>query len=125
MTNLLWPGDERAGELMTDQALLQSMVAVESAWLKALVDVGLAPAECAGVDLSQLVGEQDCDILADAAEGGGNPVIGLVALLRERAAPAVSWWVHRGLTSQDVLDTALMLGVRTVVDHLISIVAEQ
>ena len=36
------------------------------------------------------------------AEGGGNPVIGLVALLRQRAAPAVAPWIHRGLTSQDV-----------------------
>jgi 3-carboxy-cis,cis-muconate cycloisomerase len=125
MTNFLWPGDGRAGDLMTDQALLQSMVAVESAWLKALVDAGLAPVECAGVDLWQLVGEQDCDTLADAAEDGGNPVIGLVALLRERAAPAVGWWVHRGLTSQDVLDTALMLGIRVVVEHLRKLVVEQ
>ncbi|WP_375481402.1 lyase family protein [uncultured Mycobacterium sp.] len=125
MTNLLWPGDGRAGDLMTDRALLQSMVAVESAWLKALVDAGLAPVGCASVDLSQLVGEQDCDTLAEAAEDGGNPVTGLVALLRERAAPAVRWWVHRGLTSQDVLDTALMLGIRAVVEHLRKLVVEQ
>src|SRR5579884_281910 len=125
MTNLLWPGDERAGELMTDRALLQSMVAVESAWLKALVETGLAPAECAGVDMAQLVGEQDRKMLTEAAEGGGNPVIGLVGLLRERADPAVGWWIHRGLTSQDVLDTALMSGIRVVVDHLTSILVEQ
>ena len=43
MTNLLWPGDQRAGELMSDAALLGSMVAVESAWLDALVAAGLAP----------------------------------------------------------------------------------
>ena len=36
MTNLLWPGDQRAGDLMSDAALLASMVAVESAWLDAL-----------------------------------------------------------------------------------------
>ena len=48
MTNLLWPGDHRAGELMTDAALLESMVAVESAWLDALADAGLAPADCTG-----------------------------------------------------------------------------
>ncbi len=48
MTNLLWPGDHRAGEHMTDQALLRSMVAVESAWLRALSAAGLAPVDCAG-----------------------------------------------------------------------------
>ena len=65
-----------------------------------------------------MVGEHDCEQLALTAEDGGNPVIGLAALLRERTAPAVAAWVHRGLTSQDVVDTSLMLGVRAVVNHL-------
>ena len=85
MTNLLWPGDHRAGEHMTDRALLESMVAVESAWLRALSAAGLAPAECADADLSNLLGHNDCEPLAVTAEDGGNPVIGLVALLRQRA----------------------------------------
>jgi 3-carboxy-cis,cis-muconate cycloisomerase len=125
MTNLLWPGDDRAGQLMTDQALLQSMVAVESAWLGALAAAGLAPADCAGADLWHLVGQRDCELLAVTAEDGGNPIIGLVALLRERAIPAIAPWIHRGLTSQDVLDTSLMLGVRDVADRLISQLGEQ
>jgi len=125
MTNLLWPGDERAGEHMTDQALLQAMVAVESAWLNALVAAGLAPAGCAGADLWHLVGADDREQLALTAEDGGNPVIGLVGLLRQRAAPPVASWIHRGLTSQDVLDTGLMLASRAVVEHLISQLAEQ
>ncbi len=125
MTNLLWPGDHRAGEHMTDQALLRSMVAVESAWLRALSAAGLAPVDCAGVDLWQLVGEHDCELLALTAEDGGNPVIGLVVQLRERAVPAVAAWIHRGLTSQDVVDTGLMLAVRAVVNHLTVQLSEQ
>lgn len=125
MTNLLWPGDHRAGELMTDQSLLRSMVAVESSWLGALAAAGLAPADCAGADLWHLLGRDDCELLAVTAEDGGNPIIGLVALLRERAVPAIAPWIHRGLTSQDVLDSSLMLAVRTVVDHLISQLTEQ
>ncbi|MDP7721132.1 lyase family protein [Mycobacterium sp. TY814] len=116
MSNLLWPGDERAGEQMSDRALLQSMVAVESAWLGALGTAGLAPVS--GADLRKLVGEQDCERLAVTAEDGGTPVIGLVALLRRRAVPAVSPWIHRGLTSQDVIDTALMLALRGVLAEL-------
>lgn len=118
MTNLLWPGDHRAGEHMTDGALLALMVAVESAWLSALAGAGLAPAECAGAGLRNLVTRDDCEALAAAAEDGGNPVIPLVALLRERAEPAVAAWIHRGLTSQDVLDTGLMLATRAVADDL-------
>jgi 3-carboxy-cis,cis-muconate cycloisomerase len=118
MTNLLWPGDHRAGEHMTDQALLESMVSMESAWLDALAVAGLAPADCARADLSNLLIPNDCESLAVAAEDGGNPVIPLVDLLRQRAQPAIALWIHRGLTSQDVLDTGLMLAVRDVVDVL-------
>ncbi len=125
MTNLLWPGDQRAGELMTDATLLASMVTVESAWLNALAAAGLAPAECAGADLAPLVGGADCELLAVKSEDGGNPVIGLVALLRERASAEVGRWIHRGLTSQDVIDTGLMLAIRATFDQLISQLAEQ
>ncbi|MCV7442109.1 3-carboxy-cis,cis-muconate cycloisomerase [Mycobacterium paraense] len=125
MTNLLWPGDQRAGAHMTDAALLEAMVAVESAWLAALAAAGLAPGECAEADLAALLGDGDRESLAAGAEGGGNPVIGLVDLLRGRAAPVVAPWIHRGLTSQDVLDSALMLGVRSAVDDLTTKLAQQ
>ncbi|GBE65899.1 3-carboxy-cis,cis-muconate cycloisomerase [Mycobacterium sp. MFM001] len=123
MTNLLWPGDHRAGDLMTDQALLAAMVAVESAWLDALVGAGLAPGD--PVDLRGLLQPQDCEALALGAEDGGNPVIGLVALLRERVGAPPGRWIHRGLTSQDVLDTALMLAICGVVETLADQLAEQ
>lgn len=125
MSNLLWPGDHRAGAHMTDAALLASMVAAESAWLRALVGAGLAPAGCAAADLSDLVAPHDCDALAAGAEDGANPVIPLVKLLRQRAEPAVAPWIHRGLTSQDVLDTGLMLAVRAAVDDLTTQLAQQ
>ncbi len=102
MSNLLWPGDHRAGEHMTDQALLQSMVAVESVWLGALAAAGLAPTECAGADLSNLVEHDDREPLAVSAEDGGNPIIGLVDLLRRRAAPAS----HRGSTGDSPARTS-------------------
>ena len=125
MTNLLWPGDHRAGEHMTDRALLQSMVAMESAWLGALAEAGLAPADCAHADLSHLVNPNDCELIALTAEDGGNPIIGLVELLRQRSVPAIAPWIHRGLTSQDVLDTSLMLAMRTVADAVIAQLTQQ
>jgi 3-carboxy-cis,cis-muconate cycloisomerase len=125
MTNLLWPGDRRAGELMSDPTLLASMVAVESAWLDALVAAGLAPDQCTGADLTGLVNAGDCELLAAESEDGGNPVIGLVALLRDRASAEVSRWIHSGLTSQDVIDTGLMVATRAIVDELMLQLAEQ
>ncbi|HEU4362656.1 MAG TPA: lyase family protein [Mycobacterium sp.] len=118
MTNLLWPGDHRAGDLMTDQTLLQHMVDVESAWLQALVRLKVAPLKSTETDLTGLIDDQDCTGIAIAAEDGGNPVITLVARLRERAPAPAREWIHRGLTSQDVIDSALSLATRAVVRRL-------
>jgi 3-carboxy-cis,cis-muconate cycloisomerase len=115
--SLFWPGDGRAGALMTDWALLTAMESVEHAWLDALVEHKIAPAE-AQTEIRGLLSENDLATLADGAEAGGNPVIGLVQMLRERLSSEPGRWVHRGLTSQDVLDTALMMCVRDVLDRL-------
>jgi 3-carboxy-cis,cis-muconate cycloisomerase len=113
MSDLFWPGDERAGDLMSQAAFLRALVRVEEAWLAALVEAGIAPV-AARHDLSGLVEEGDAATVATRAEAGGNPVIPLLDLLRERLAtrrPDAARWLHRGLTSQDVLDTGLMLCV--------------
>src|SRR5262245_38979134 len=68
------------------------MVAVEAAW--------------AGADLAV----PDVDL---ETEPGGNPVIALVEALRA-AYPDLDD-LHAGLTSQDVLDTALVLMLRDAV----------
>jgi 3-carboxy-cis,cis-muconate cycloisomerase len=116
VNDLFRPGDERAGELMTSVGLVRAMVRVERAWLEGLVAAGIAPAG-AGGRLGE-IGPSEADDLVAAvaagAEGGGNPVIGLVRLLRERLAPEPARWLHRGLTSQDVMDTALVLSLREV-----------
>ena len=111
MTDLFWPGDELAGDLMSDAAFLTAMVAVEQAWLDGLVDAGIAPSE-ARAELPGLVGAGDAHTIGHRADADGNPVSGLVALLRERSTAPTARWLHRGLTSQDVLDTALMLCAR-------------
>ena len=45
-----------------------------------------------------------------------TPCWGWWRLLRDRTGTEVSRWIHRGLTSQDVIDTGLMLATRAVVD---------
>ncbi|MET0899868.1 MAG: 3-carboxy-cis,cis-muconate cycloisomerase [Mycobacterium sp.] len=111
MADLFWPGDHRAGDLMSDAALLAALVAVENAWLSVLVDAAVAP-PAARTDLIALISPEDAEAIAEGAERDGNPVTGLVALLRDRTADPAARWLHRGLTSQDVLDTALLLCLR-------------
>jgi adenylosuccinate lyase len=126
VSDLFWPGAERAGSVMTDAALLAALVAVEAGWLAALVAAGVAPSTATD-DLAGLVGDDDVAELSLAAEGGGNPDMPLVELLRSRVSARngeAGRWMHRGLTSQDVLDTALMLCSRDALDRLHTAAAE-
>lgn len=118
MTNLLWPGDHRAERFLTDAAVWEAMLQVENAWLRGLADNGLVQHAAADCDLSGLVDESDRESVTTVSDDGGNPVIPLVALLRQRAPEATRRWIHRGLTSQDVMDTALMLTLRDALRRL-------
>ncbi|MDQ4111571.1 MAG: lyase family protein [Actinomycetota bacterium] len=115
--SLLWPGEERAGDLFSEAAYLAAMVRVEEAWLTAIASSGIAPEE-AGTPLAGLVSADDVPALAEGAEAGGNPVIGLVKLLRGRLDGEAARWLHKGLTSQDVVDTALVLCLADVLDRV-------
>jgi 3-carboxy-cis,cis-muconate cycloisomerase len=95
MTDLFWPGDHRAGDLMSGAAFLAAMVEVENAWLGLLVDAGVAPVE-ARADLASLVSAADVDGIAVGAEADGNPVIGLLAPLRQRSGGQAAQWLHAG-----------------------------
>ena len=117
MTDLFWPGDQRAGELMSDGAFLAAMVAVEQAWLDGLVGAGIAPRQ-ARADLAEHLAARDAEPIAVGADGDGNPASGLMALLRARIPAQAARWLHRGLTSQDVIDTALMLCTRDALAHI-------
>ena len=119
--DLLWPGLHRAGPLFDDAAVLAAMLRVEAAWLAALESAGIAPAGTAAAVAAFPVEHLDREALAVSAEAGGNPVIPLLAALRQGLAadaPQAAELVHRGLTSQDVLDTALVLCAGSCLDAL-------
>lgn len=134
----LTPGSAAAGT--DDVAVLRAMLAVEAAWVRAQARCGVVPAVFADV-VAEAVGSlaSDDDAAARLTEqvardavGAGNPVVPLLAALRaavrttaeERvggdaveqvvgdAVERVAGAVHAGLTSQDVLDTALVLVLR-------------
>lgn len=100
----------------SDQALLDALIEVELALVDAYVGLQLAPATAAAT-IRSVARSHDFDTpcLAVRARDGGNPVIPLVADLRAAVAAVdaeAAGWVHRGATSQDILDTALMLTAR-------------
>ncbi|MFC5835487.1 3-carboxy-cis,cis-muconate cycloisomerase [Nonomuraea insulae] len=96
-------------EATGDVAVLQAMLDAEAALTRAQAALGLVPAE-AGEAVTAAARAEAFDLpdLVVRARSGGNPVIPLVEDLRE-AAGAHGKHVHRGATSQDIVDTALML----------------
>ncbi|WP_425528057.1 lyase family protein [Yinghuangia seranimata] len=86
------------------------MLDAEAALTRAQARLGVAPPEAAeAVDAAARADRFDVRDLALRARAGGNPVIPLVADLTALAGKSAAPYVHRGATSQDVLDTAMML----------------
>lgn len=124
---LLSPG--RAGsaaEAATgDAAFLRAMLDAEAALVQAQAAVGLAPEAAAdAITAVAAAGRFDVRDVALRAGSAGNPVTPLVADLtaavdeedtRAGAGTDTAQYVHRGATSQDIVDTAMMLvAARTV-----------
>ena len=112
--SLLEPGSTRAHGVADDAALVAAMARVELAWYDVLVAQGVASTGQAALVASAVARWQpDVDGLVEAAEAAGNPVVPFVAALRrEIGDEGAAAHLHRGLTSQDVLDSALMLVAR-------------
>ena len=113
--------------LTGDRAVLAAILRVEAAWAAVLEQAALAPAGSAAVVAAAAeAGRYDVADLAVRAQGGANPVIPLLADLRghvnalDTAGTGAVKAVHTSLTSQDVLDSALMLLCREAVRGLLT-----
>jgi 3-carboxy-cis,cis-muconate cycloisomerase len=107
----------RGGAGPTDQDWLQAMLDTEAALARAAERAGLAPAGAGAAVTGAARAERfDADEIGRAAVLIGNPVSALVRAL-SRAVPAEARdTVHRGATSQDIIDTAMMLLARRGID---------
>ena len=109
----LFDGVFSRGAAATDgQAWLRAMLDTEAALARALERAGLAPAGAGAAVTAAAAGTFDAAALGRQAALSGNPVPALVAALRKAVPAEVADTVHRGATSQDIIDTAAMLLAR-------------
>ncbi|MFC3614394.1 adenylosuccinate lyase family protein [Lutimaribacter marinistellae] len=102
------------GRLFTDSAELRAMLLVEGMLARAQGKLGVIP-ETSAQAIARAAMEVQLDPGALAQETGRNGVCvpALVAAFREEMqAPEHAAYVHWGATSQDVIDTGLMLRLR-------------
>ncbi|RSS18906.1 3-carboxy-cis,cis-muconate cycloisomerase [Streptomyces sp. WAC08401] len=115
-----WAGSP-AADATDDRALVRALLDAEAALTRAQAGLGLAPEEAArAVTEAADPARFDASSLAERARGGGNPVIPLVADLTQAVGEEHGPYVHRGATSQDILDSALMLVAARTLEPLLA-----
>jgi 3-carboxy-cis,cis-muconate cycloisomerase len=114
LDGLFGPAD--ASALFSDAARLQGMLDFEAALARAEAATGLIPAQAAPVVAARCrAGLFDLPALGRETARAGNPVIPLVAALTrlvEADDPDAARYIHWGATSQDAMDTGLVLQLR-------------
>jgi 3-carboxy-cis,cis-muconate cycloisomerase len=109
-----------AAAAVSDRGWLQAMLDAEAALARALAAAGVIGEQDAEAIAAACVAERfDAAAIAAAATGAGNPVVPLKAALTEAVEGPAAAHVHRGATSQDILDTAAMLVAARALDPLL------
>ena len=103
-------------QIFSDRSRVQRMLDVEAALAQAQARCGVIPAPAATAIVAACRAERiDVDALAQAAAHAGNLAIPLVSQLTILVAaddPDAARFVHWGATSQDIIDSGLMLQLR-------------
>jgi 3-carboxy-cis,cis-muconate cycloisomerase len=109
-------GDPAANAPLSDASLVSAMLRVEVALARAEAAIGLIPARAVdAIEQSANAADYDLGALATEAASAGNLAIPLVRQLTEHVARIdadSARYVHWGATSQDIIDTAMVLQLR-------------
>jgi 3-carboxy-cis,cis-muconate cycloisomerase len=106
-------GSDAMRAILDEGTALQRMLDVEAALARAQARLGLIPPKAAEAITATARAETlDMPALASATAAMGFPTVGLVKQLSALAGPEAGRWTHWGATTQDILDSALVLQVR-------------
>ncbi len=104
-----------------ERAWVQAMLDVEAALARACATEGLIPLQHAEAIAEVCVAERfDLAAIRAGTASAATPVIALVSALRDQVGPDVAPSVHVGATSQDIVDTAMMLIARRALEPLLA-----
>ncbi len=108
-------GTDEIRALFSDRANLQFMLDVEAALARAEAKLGLVPKTVADAITRAASAENlRLDYIADSTRRVGYPVAAIVKELGRLAGEEAAHFIHLGATTQDILDTAMVLQLREV-----------
>jgi 3-carboxy-cis,cis-muconate cycloisomerase len=114
----LWATDEMRA-LFSDAARLQFMLDVEAALARAEAGLGLVPHPVAdAITRAARVENLRIERIAEGTREAGVPVAAMVSELGRAAGEDAARYIHLGATTQDLLDTALVLQMRQALGYL-------
>ena len=108
--------DSGIAGLFDDKACLRAMLEVEGALARVEANLGVVPAS-AGERISKIckTAVLDAQQIGQDTQRDGVPVISLVKALREAVGEEAAPFVHWGATTQDIIDTATVLQIRSAI----------
>jgi 3-carboxy-cis,cis-muconate cycloisomerase len=114
----LWETAEMRA-LFSDATHLQLMLDVEAALARAEAKLGLVPQPVAeAITKAARVENLRIERIAEGTRETGVPVPALVSELGRAAGEEAGRYIHLGATTQDILDTALVLQMRRALEYL-------
>jgi 3-carboxy-cis,cis-muconate cycloisomerase len=102
--------------VFSDRARLRAMLRMEAALARAQAGLGLVPDTLAPAIETISPDDLDLEALGYGTALAGVPAIPFVKAVQARLPPALEPSFHKGATTQDVVDTALVLQMREAFD---------
>ena len=107
--------DLETENLVRDDALISTMLGVEAALARVQGRLGVIPGEAAAqIEKVAKTLKVDTVLLSESVIRDGVPITALLARLSEALSPDHRDHIHWGATSQDIVDTAMMLIIKKV-----------
>ncbi len=101
--------EPRMAAIWSDHSIIAAMLEVEAALAEAQAAFGLAPPGLARAIRDIPLDAFDLATIAEGARRSAVPTIAVLAALEAKLPAHLTWALHRGATSQDLLDTVLSL----------------
>jgi 3-carboxy-cis,cis-muconate cycloisomerase len=113
--------DQDFDAIMGGEGLVQRMIAFEIRLARVEARIGLIPLDAAmAIEQTASPALIDMALLAEAAALAGNPAIPLVKMLMAGLPKDAARYLHWGATSQDVMDTALVMQLSEIIAQMLA-----
>ena len=107
--------DAEISSILTDESQVGALLTVEIALALAQSRAGVIPVSAAQQISKLQKNKIDIDALRKGTVRSGFPIIALVQELRKQTSADAAPFIHWGATTQDIMDTAWVLQIRTAI----------